>query len=576
MKSLLKLFFNYFLKQKLAQGLPVARIVVFFLGLIVLIVLIAGPVGQLIPFFTSSQMEGLEATCTNYRDFDQTLYCETRDDQELLPDSRFNCLRDSEDFERYTRVEAYVQSKGCEEIGGEECTCITNAYLHQRELARAEVTGENIGSGSTIGGIIGGAEIRPEEIPSVASLLEDISDFIFGRDQTPEDGAEHSEYGIEHLGFNSESMQLFREFSQEHDVELRRLVAFARAIASIETNNREFDSNGNPVARFECHVFNRNSNQNVPCTTRDGESFSRVASETNYEAFVRASQINENQAFSSTSFGMFQVLGSNYATFGLSSPQELQQRTLTQEGQVDLFLRFILSRENSILRELRDSQTLNYRIIAQRYNGAQYERNQYHTKLQVAYERYYQEYSSQMGSPELLVGLNINAPELYTQIRSAELSNSQFASRLVYEIGSGTIRDKGLAPILESILYVTAEELNVRVHIYSAGQCPANHPTCGNERTGSRRHDFGNGADIYITRDGQRICNGNPDFDRFVRVAFRNGIQAGGSSPGYMGNCNMHLDIVGTRLGGGIHWRSTNNFVSALSQGIRDRQTTTS
>ena len=563
---------KFFNNVKKAQSLPSARIVVMFLFLVVLFIMIAGPVGQLFTSYQVLQVEGAEQECRSvgFQQYRQ-VYCEEREFDILPENSIYRCDSSSQEFELYQDVKLYLERESrCGSIGDEHCTCVMNAYLHQREDALGQIE-ELENPSNSIGGIIGGAEIRDEDSSLISDLLAGITDYLYGTDETPQDGEEHDETGIDNLGFNSASMELFRQFSDEHNVELRRLVAFARAIATIETNNRAFDSSGNPTSRFECHVFNRNSNTNVPCTTRSGEAFSRVLSETNYEAFLRASSINEREAYRSTSFGLFQVVGFLYPELGLNSPQELRDRTLTQEGQVDLFLRFILTRRDSILEELQKEGEMNYRRIALRYNGPQYERNQYHTELQTAYERLYQEYSSQRGTSEIIAILNVNAPELYTQIRSPEVSNPQFGTRLRYEV-QGKTRNKGLAPQLEQILYATAQELDVTVHIYSAGQCPATHPTCGNERTGSRRHDFGNAADIYITRNNQRICNGNPDFDRFVRVAFRNGIQAGGSSPGYMGNCNMHLDIVGTRLGGGIHWRSTSNFVSALTQGIRDRE----
>lgn len=177
--SKLKLFLSVLtITNKSAQSLPVVRIVILFLSIFVLVIMMAGPAGQLIPFFTSSQMEGLESTCADYRDFDQVLYCETTNDADLPQGSRFNCDRESSDFERFMQVQAYTQSKGCIEIGADECTCITDAYLHQMNLARDEIRSGNSGSGggSTIDGIITG-EIREEQ--SLAELISTRLNSIF-------------------------------------------------------------------------------------------------------------------------------------------------------------------------------------------------------------------------------------------------------------------------------------------------------------------------------------------------------------------------------------------------------------
>lgn len=562
------------LKSLKIGGLIDFKIAVMLLSFLVLVVLAVGFSSQLMSNFGIFQTESLDSQCraVGFQNFDQ-VYCEM-EVSDLPPNFPFICdLIDEDLIERYREVRESVENEpSCNQIGDEDCTCVMNAYLHQAQSSNQLLQRETEDSvGGIIGGIIGEGEIR-EQQSVVAELRASIVDYLWGSDETPQEGEEHSETGIDNLGFNSASVQLLRDFSDRHNIEFRRLVAFARAIAKIETNNRPFDSNRNPTSRFECHQFNRNSNVNVPCTLA-GNSFSTVTSETDYGAFLRATSVNENLAYSSTSFGMFQVLGSNYRELGFNSPQQLRDKTLSEEGQVELFLRFIESRRDSILAELQRDGEMNYNEIALRYNGARFRENQYHIKLRVAFEEFYDEFTSQMGSSELLAGLNINAPEMSRTIRhTAEVTNSQFASRLRYEV-AGKIRNKGLAENLERILFLTAEELVVIVHIYSAGQCPPNDSTC-TRRTGSSRHDFGNAADLYITRNGQRICNGHPDFDRFVEVAFRNGIQGGGSSPGYMGNCNMHLDIVGTRLGGGIHWRSTPNFVSALTRGIGQRQAT--
>lgn len=169
-------------------------------------------------------------------------------------------------------------------------------------------------------------------------------------------------------------------FASENNIEPEKL----KAIHVIESGNKYFDAQNHPVTRFECHHFNKyDVKEKVPCTIKSGETFSRVSSETNKEAFLRAKEIDEKHAIMSSSFGFAQILGSNYGMLGYSTPQEFYQTMFTKEGQELAFLRFIKS--NTVLFSELKKEDTDWDIVARQYNGPRYEENDYDTKLRNAY-----------------------------------------------------------------------------------------------------------------------------------------------------------------------------------------------
>lgn len=193
---------------------------------------------------------------------------------------------------------------------------------------------------------------------------------------------------------------------------------------------------------------------------------------------------------------------------------------------------------------------------------------------------------------ELIEG-NVNA-ELSSSYRDNVLSNSAYSNYIRYQ-NENSIRSYGVTEDLEKILASSAQEVGVVVVIYSGGQMGYSEmikkwpgaiqgKKLTNERkyrnrwfdrslsnplprTGSKRHDYGNAADLWLELDGKTIRYDHPKFNEFVRVAFRTGIKSGSSR--YMGPERMHVDIVG----GNNFWLNPYpSFVNAANQGIADRK----
>ena len=94
------------------------------------------------------------------------------------------------------------------------------------------------------------------------------------------------------------------------------------------------ESGGNPSAvRFEPHIWHKKYSEfGVSVADRDLMSFtpnsdvpfSKVASETNEAAFNRALEINPALAVHSTSFGLYQVMGYNFADYKTTAKQKVE------------------------------------------------------------------------------------------------------------------------------------------------------------------------------------------------------------------------------------------------------------
>lgn len=115
---------------------------------------------------------------------------------------------------------------------------------------------------------------------------------------------------------------------------------------------------------------------------------------------------------------------------------------------------------------------------------------------------------------------------------------------------SGRTRNKPIQPRLYSILQSAAAAACVDVEIFSGGQDP---PGPGARRTGSRRHDNGYAADVYLHYEGRvltsRSSNDLPIISKFIRSGFAAGATAAGMGNGYMNNTGLHIDIAAGQPG---------------------------
>ena len=142
-------------------------------------------------------------------------------------------------------------------------------------------------------------------------------------------------------------------------------VAIIRAVAKKESAEIGI-KNGALVKRFEPAVFKK----------RTGRSASTYAA---------AYAINPHEALSSTSWGMFQIMGYNYEAAGYASVEKMVEDYLKGEDrQLNSYVLLIL--DWGLDDELRG---LKYDSYAYRYNGPNYKVNNYAVDL----EKYYRQFA---------------------------------------------------------------------------------------------------------------------------------------------------------------------------------------
>lgn len=106
-----------------------------------------------------------------------------------------------------------------------------------------------------------------------------------------------------------------------------------------------------------------------------------------HQRLDRAVQIDRVSALESASWGSFQIMGFHWKALGFNSVQELVNKAYTEEGQLDLFVRFVKASPN-VLRALKAKDWVG---VARAYNGPGYAANKYDIKMKEAYERFSKE-----------------------------------------------------------------------------------------------------------------------------------------------------------------------------------------
>ncbi len=141
-------------------------------------------------------------------------------------------------------------------------------------------------------------------------------------------------------------------------------VAAIRAVAYKESGGKGFYLTGGIKKRFEAHLFLRSAKVSAG-------------------SFDAAFAINPTAALESTSWGVFQVLGSNYEKAGYRNAAEMvDSYKRNEKNQLDSYVRII--KAWGLADELRER---NWNSYAYSYNGSKYPPS-YPADL----ERYYQKY----------------------------------------------------------------------------------------------------------------------------------------------------------------------------------------
>jgi hypothetical protein len=167
-------------------------------------------------------------------------------------------------------------------------------------------------------------------------------------------------------------------------------------VLAVETKGCGFLPSRKPQMLYERHYFSRLTNH-----VYDDDDISSpqpggygMPGEPQYGRLARAIELNRDAALQSCSWGLGQIMGSNYKLAGFANAEDMVAAMCdSEDAQLLAFAEFLRSTKLDAALRAHDWATL-----ARGYNGPDYAINQYDIKLGAAYRRY-----SNGASPNLAV-----------------------------------------------------------------------------------------------------------------------------------------------------------------------------
>jgi hypothetical protein len=164
--------------------------------------------------------------------------------------------------------------------------------------------------------------------------------------------------------------------------------AVIRAVRRVEAPRGPFDNEGRPTALFEKHIFGKQTGYKYNRSYPDLSSTRWMpgtygAASNQWNRLALACALDPKAAFEATSFGAFQVLGTNAVELGYKSAFHMAlELTVNECAHLECFERFV--RVNDLIDELRQCRAHSPSScipFVSKYNGPGYARNNYHVKF---------------------------------------------------------------------------------------------------------------------------------------------------------------------------------------------------
>jgi len=167
------------------------------------------------------------------------------------------------------------------------------------------------------------------------------------------------------------------------------------AVAEVESGGVAFatiDGRQEPLIRFEGHYFDRRLSGNARAVARTagladpnaGAIANPASQAARWRMLERAAAIDRQAAYESVSWGLGQVMGAHWAWLDFGDVDALvAEARAGAAGQARLMAKFI---DKAALRP--SLLAHDWEAFARAYNGPNYRKNAYHTKLAAAYGRF--------------------------------------------------------------------------------------------------------------------------------------------------------------------------------------------
>lgn len=166
--------------------------------------------------------------------------------------------------------------------------------------------------------------------------------------------------------------------------------AMVFALLSCESAEYGFLPNSRAKILYERHIFYRYYSRKHGVAKADAlatqypnicnkQTRGYLGGEREWSRLEQAMKIDPEIALMSASFGLGQIMGFNFKVVGCGDIYEFFRKVMRSEyEQFDLMLSFILNSSPGMKKAM---QSLNFKKVAEIYNGPAYARNKYDTKL---------------------------------------------------------------------------------------------------------------------------------------------------------------------------------------------------
>lgn len=162
------------------------------------------------------------------------------------------------------------------------------------------------------------------------------------------------------------------------------------AFMDVESSGSGFDSHGRPKMLFEPHIFYRllGPGQWRDLAVTRGLAYEKQGTRPypadSYPRLIEAMKISRYKALQSASWGLTQILGSNFRAAGYGDVEEMVTDFMEdEENHLEAAVKFIIA--NHIDDDIRAHR---WDVVARVYNGPAYAAHGYHTKLAAAYAKW--------------------------------------------------------------------------------------------------------------------------------------------------------------------------------------------
>jgi N-acetylmuramidase len=228
------------------------------------------------------------------------------------------------------------------------------------------------------------AKLAPSEANDVQNFLSGKSEhqLIFTEDPT----------GLNYMPApNPSAARLSQADYDKAAGELGTEAAIIRTVAEVEANGAGFDGQGRPKIRYEAHWFQKNTGKKFANTHPHLSQLSQKGAAAYYvengwdqwSLLFEAMTLDSEAAMKSVSWGMFQILGVNHGICGATLDAFVNGMFISEYMHLKYFMAYCTSRH--LIKSMKDKRWADF---ASKYNGPNYLKYHYPTKLANAYAKH--------------------------------------------------------------------------------------------------------------------------------------------------------------------------------------------